>query len=1490
MNENNLEQLKKIVQALSKDNVVITSKELDQLFAGIIGILASHKKSTEVLNQETKDLIETVMGNVERRHAQVLNELGENTQKSKTDLMSEFGAKIEEVRQLVKDFQAIKPKDGISPNKDEILAEIMGQIKLPEYEKVTLDTAEQMVAKINSLDTKDPEHQIDFTHIKNAPNFTEIVRKENKMLVGGRIFAQMADVSFSNLQDGDIVKWDAANLRFTNGTGGTGSVTSVFGRTGVVVAQNGDYNTSQVTENTNLYFTQARVLSTPLTGYTSGAGTISATDTILQAIQKLNGNTALLTGAVIYQGTWNANTNTPTLTSGIGTKGFLYKVSTAGSTNLDGITQWNIGDAAVFNGSTWDKIDGIANEVLSVNGLVGAVALTGTANRITVSAANVFDISASYVGQSSITTLGTITTGTLSTGAIIGGVTMTLGSDASYDMYYRNASGILTRIPNGTTGQLLKATTGGAPAWATVSTGSGTVTSVASADGSITVTNGTTTPDLSVVSAPKWSTARTLAGNSVDGSANVAFANKFIVQGTSDAGLSAAQFLGALGTGILKNTTSTGILSIAVAADFPTLNQNTTGSAATLTTPRAINGVNFDGSAAITVTAAAGTLTGTTLNSTVVTSSLTSVGTLTNLTVTNTITGSISGASGSAPMASRTITQTSHGFSVGNVLKFTGGAYALAKGDSSANAEVLGIITTVVDANNFILTTHGYITGLSGFTANTEYFLDPAVAGGLTSTAPVTIGQISKPVFFALTTTTGYFINYRGIAVTAAAVTAAGGSNTQLQYNNSAAFGGISGATSNGTAVTFANAALLLAGSSSGTTQLNATAAASGVLTLPAATDTLIGKATTDILTNKTYDTAGAGNVFKINGTSITATSGSGSVVLGTTPTIATPVINGTVTGTGVATASTASTLAQRDTSGNLTSNNTIEGYATTATAAGTTTLTVTSAFQQYFTGSSTQTVVLPVTSTLGLGFQFLIVNNSTGAVTVQSSGANAIVVLAGGTSAMFTVILATGTTAASWSFWYAADFVASGKKVTFNNTITFAGTDATTMTFPTTTATIARTDAGQTFTGTNAFGVITATTLNGNTFTTGTYTLTGTAGKTLNFQNTITFAAGADGQTFTFPSASATIAGLGTTQTFTGINTFTPAARSSGVASYFTLNAPADTGQTTATESIGMNIVGATRTWVDGTVATQREYLFQKPTYNKTTTSATFTKAATLAISGAPVAGTGVTITNPFAFWVQAGASQFDGNILMGAAINEFQGADIASAGTTDIGAATGNYINVTGTTTITALGTVASGTRREVKFAGILILTYNATSLILPTAASITTAAGDTATFISLGSGNWICTKYQRASGAAVAGGGGGSWKAVTGIRGGTDATSSVSYAHGLGKTPAFVRITAYLTNHTAAPSTQIANSAGTYDGTTNNCISEYVRTSGSGATAHTSGSSATKCVNIVDDSGNGQNGSATVDATNVNISFTNVGGGIAAVNIQLLIEVFG
>jgi hypothetical protein len=78
------------------------------------------------------------------------------------------------------------------------------------------------------------------------------------------------------------------------------------------------------------------------------------------------------TGAVNYQGAWNASTNSPTLTSSVGTKGYYYVVSVAGSTNLNGITDWQAGDWAVFNGTAWEKIDN-TDRVSSVFGRTGAV-------------------------------------------------------------------------------------------------------------------------------------------------------------------------------------------------------------------------------------------------------------------------------------------------------------------------------------------------------------------------------------------------------------------------------------------------------------------------------------------------------------------------------------------------------------------------------------------------------------------------------------------------------------------------------------------------------------------------------------------------------------------------------------------------------------------------------------------------------------------------------------------------------------------------------------------------------------------------------------------------------------------------------------------------------------------------------------------------------------------------------------------------------------
>ena len=60
--------------------------------------------------------------------------------------------------------------------------------------------------------------------------------------------------------------------------------------------------------------------------------------------------------ALTFEGVWNAATNTPTLVSGVGTKGDYYAVSVAGTTTLDGESNWGIHDAVVFNGTAWEKI------------------------------------------------------------------------------------------------------------------------------------------------------------------------------------------------------------------------------------------------------------------------------------------------------------------------------------------------------------------------------------------------------------------------------------------------------------------------------------------------------------------------------------------------------------------------------------------------------------------------------------------------------------------------------------------------------------------------------------------------------------------------------------------------------------------------------------------------------------------------------------------------------------------------------------------------------------------------------------------------------------------------------------------------------------------------------------------------------------------------------------------------------------------------------
>ncbi len=144
---------------------------------------------------------------------------------------------------------------------------------------------------------------------------------------------------------------------------------------------------------------------------------------------------AVAIGGMNYQGTWNASTNTPTIpTATSSNKGFYYKVATAGATNVSGITDWQVGDWIVSNGSAWDKIDN-TDSVSSVNGATGAVTISsitgnaGTATKLLTArtiamtgdvswTSAAFDGSANVTGSATLASTG-VTAASYGAGALI---------------------------------------------------------------------------------------------------------------------------------------------------------------------------------------------------------------------------------------------------------------------------------------------------------------------------------------------------------------------------------------------------------------------------------------------------------------------------------------------------------------------------------------------------------------------------------------------------------------------------------------------------------------------------------------------------------------------------------------------------------------------------------------------------------------------------------------------------------------------------------------------------------------------------------------------------------------------------------------------------------------------------------------------------------------------------------------------------------------
>lgn len=116
-----------------------------------------------------------------------------------------------------------------------------------------------------------------------------------------------------------------------------------------------------------------------------------------------------LIGGSVFQTVWDANTNTPSLTSGVGTKGFYYIININGTTTLDGISDWKIGDWAIFDGTVWRKVDN-TDAVSSVNGNTGAVNLDTSNVPDTLDKRYVTDAQLVVLGNTSSTNTGDETT------------------------------------------------------------------------------------------------------------------------------------------------------------------------------------------------------------------------------------------------------------------------------------------------------------------------------------------------------------------------------------------------------------------------------------------------------------------------------------------------------------------------------------------------------------------------------------------------------------------------------------------------------------------------------------------------------------------------------------------------------------------------------------------------------------------------------------------------------------------------------------------------------------------------------------------------------------------------------------------------------------------------------------------------------------------------------------------------------------------------
>lgn len=175
----NLENLQKISKILSLDKIV-TNEEVEAILQGIVGILSNFKKSTEALNDETKERVQNLLNYVVDEHSKMVSKMeehtGEHAKKMTAEMEGKMADMLSQCKDLMEECKMMMPMDGKDADEERVISEVLEKIKLPEYREFVLDEkGEQIVKEINELPTDNDDLKIDAKHIKGLPDL-----KDNK--------------------------------------------------------------------------------------------------------------------------------------------------------------------------------------------------------------------------------------------------------------------------------------------------------------------------------------------------------------------------------------------------------------------------------------------------------------------------------------------------------------------------------------------------------------------------------------------------------------------------------------------------------------------------------------------------------------------------------------------------------------------------------------------------------------------------------------------------------------------------------------------------------------------------------------------------------------------------------------------------------------------------------------------------------------------------------------------------------------------------------------------------------------------------------------------------------------------------------------------------------------------------------------------------------------------------------------------------------------